>query len=65
MFVDGICVVVEVLVYSGVVMFMLVILIEDVDSLFDLNVVKVVCCENLDVLYFSCVLILWYCDVFV
>lgn len=46
-------------------MVMLVMLIVDVYELFDFNVVKLVCDVCGCVLYFSWVLLLWVCDVFV
>lgn len=61
----GICVVVDVLVVGIVLMLIFVMIVEDVYILFDLNVVKLVCNVCNEVMYFSCVLIVWYCDGFV
>ncbi|WP_422507374.1 3-deoxy-manno-octulosonate cytidylyltransferase [Stenotrophomonas sp. GZD-301] len=61
---DGIRAVAEALVYSGAVMSTLATPIEDADTLFDPNVVKVVRRENLDALYFSRAPIPWHRDAF-
>lgn len=50
---------------SGVDIVMVVYLIIEVGDFFNLNVVKVVCCVDGDVVYFLWVLIFYVCDYFV
>ncbi|WP_411850563.1 3-deoxy-manno-octulosonate cytidylyltransferase [Stenotrophomonas sp. LGBM10] len=61
---EGIRAVAEALVCSGAVMSTLATPIEDADTLFDPNVVKVVRRGNLDALYFSRAPIPWHRDAF-
>lgn len=61
---EGIRCVAEALVYSGAEMATLATPVEDANSLFDPNVVKVVRRENLDALYFSRAPIPWHRDAF-
>ncbi len=61
---DGIRAVAEALVYSGADMATLATPVEDAETLFDPNVVKVVRQQNLDALYFSRAPIPWHRDAF-
>ena len=61
---EGIRAVAEALVYSGAEMSTLATPVEDADTLFDPNVVKVVRKQNLDALYFSRAPIPWHRDAF-
>lgn len=61
---EGIVAVAQALVCSGAQMSTLATAIEDADSLFDPNVVKVVRRQNLDALYFSRAPIPWHRDAF-
>lgn len=60
-----VCQVVENLVVSSSGMVILVVLIYDVEEVFNLNVVKVVMDVKGYVFYFFCVIIFWDCDCFV
>lgn len=62
---EGIRAVAEALVYSGADMATLATPVEDAETLFDPNVVKVVRQQNLDALYFSRAPIPWHRDAFV
>jgi 3-deoxy-manno-octulosonate cytidylyltransferase (CMP-KDO synthetase) len=61
---EGIRAVAEALVYSGAEMSTLATPVEDAETLFDPNVVKVVRKQNLDALYFSRAPIPWHRDAF-
>ncbi|MNV51301.1 3-deoxy-manno-octulosonate cytidylyltransferase [compost metagenome] len=61
---EGIRAVAEALVYSGAEMSTLATPVDDAETLFDPNVVKVVRKQNLDALYFSRAPIPWHRDAF-
>lgn len=61
----GLIVVIVVYIKDGVFMVMVVYVIGIVEDVFNFNVVKVVLNKDGCVMYFLCVIIFWYCDVFV